>query len=254
MSVRSSFVAVAELCMETARRWSTQRVNRSLPLKGLSMNIRAASLFVAFAFAALPAHAQRPIKSLNARVAALEAAVAAETAARRATDTTLQNNIDTEFTDRAAADTTLQGQVAKLEGDIVASDLAGTYSFMVLDSSMIARHDGPPIIPATINTSVFRATLTLNADGTGNLSAITCEGSTLTQGTWALNGFDCSEPASDVTWTYADGVITITFLSDGDEIPFNVALGGRLLILAGAPFHPRDPSSELTMFIFTRLR
>jgi hypothetical protein len=32
-----------------------------------------------------------------------------------------------------------------------------------------------------------------------------------------------------VTWTYADGVVTITFLNDGDQIPFNVGVGGPAL-------------------------
>ena len=51
-----------------------------------------------------------------------------------------------------------------------------------------------------------------------------------------------------------DGVITITFLNDGDEIPFTVALGGRLLIMAFAPFHPSDPSSDQFLIIATRLK
>ena len=49
-------------------------------------------------------------------------------------------------------------------------------------------------------------------------------------------------------------MITITFLSDGDEIPFSVALGGRFLIMAAAPFHPGDPSSDQLLFVATRLR
>ena len=52
----------------------------------------------------------------------------------------------------------------------------------------------------------------------------------------------------------ANGVITITFLSDGDEIPFSVALGGRLLILGFAAFHPGDPSSDQALIIATRLQ
>jgi hypothetical protein len=69
-----------------------------------------------------------------------------------------------------------------------------------------------------------------------------------------LTGVDCTEPPSNVTWTYANGVITITFLSDGDEIPFAVALGGRLLINAFAPFHPSDPSSNQFLLVAARLR
>lgn len=148
----------------------------------------------------------------------------------------------------------LKARVDKLEGNIVASDLAGTYSLMGLGTSMTAFRPGPPIANATINTAAFRGTLTLNGDGTGNASSLTCEGSTLTQGPWSMHGFDCSEPSTGVTWTYANGVITITFLSDGDEIPFSVALGGRLFIMAVAPFHPSDPSSDQFVMIATRLR
>jgi hypothetical protein len=147
-------------------------------------------------------------------------------------------------------------RVAKLEGNIVASDLAGNYSLTGLETTMRALHAGPPIENATIDTAVYRGALTLNADRTGKMSAFTCEGSRLTQGTWAMNGFDCSEPGAtgEVTWTYANGVITITFLDDGDELSFNVALGGRLLTVAFAPFHPSEPSSNQVLLILTRLR
>ena len=147
----------------------------------------------------------------------------------------------------------LAARVSKLEGDIVASNLAGTYNVIGLDTSMTALHlpSGPP---ATISTSAFRLKLTLNADGTGSTSALSGEGTKLTQGSWTLSGIDDSEAGTGVTWAYADGVITITFLNDGDEIPFTVALGGRLLVMAFAPFHPSDPSSDQVLIIATRLK
>lgn len=146
----------------------------------------------------------------------------------------------------------LSARVAKLEGNIVASDLAGTYSLLGLDTSMSGAH--LPTVPARINTVGFRATLTLNAAGTGSVSPVQCEGSTLTQGVWSVTGVNCDESGSDVTWTYADGVLTVTFLSDGDQIPFVVGLGGRLAVMAAAPFHASDPSSDQFLFIATRLR
>jgi hypothetical protein len=153
----------------------------------------------------------------------------------------------------------LAARVAKLEGDIVASDLAGTYAFRGLVTSMTAFRPATqwdPAHNATISTEAFRATLTLAADFTGSVAGFSCEGSKLTQGSWALTGTECSgeEPQLGVTWAYEDGVITITFLDDGDEIPFSVALGGRLLIMNYAPFHPSDPSSEQFLFIATRLK
>ena len=152
----------------------------------------------------------------------------------------------------------LAARVAKLEGDIVAADLAGTYAFRGLVTSMSAFRPATTSEPAhnaTISTEAFRATLTLAADGTGSGSGFSCEGAKLTQGSWTLTGLQCEPGGSaDVTWTYEDGVITITFLDDGDEIPFSVALGGRLLIMNFAPFHPGDPSSEQFLFIATRLK
>jgi hypothetical protein len=138
----------------------------------------------------------------------------------------------------------LTARVAKLEGNIVAADLAGTYSLTGF---------GSPLSADAISTIAGRATLTLDANGTGRGSGLTCEGSALTL-SGSFSGFDCSEPIGDVTWTYADGVITLTFLNDGDQIPFNVALGGRLFIAAFAPFHPSDPSSDHVLFVATRLR
>jgi len=70
-----------------------------------------------------------------------------------------------------------------------------------------------------------------------------------------MNGETCDLGAgTDVTWTYTDGVITITFLDDGDELPFSVALGGRFLIIAFSPFHASDPSSNHVMIVATRLQ
>jgi hypothetical protein len=149
----------------------------------------------------------------------------------------------------------LQARVAKLEGNIVASDLAGTYSLIGIDNSLTALHAGQPPTNATITMSAFRTTLTLNADGTGKTSNFSGESSTLTQGSWAVTGVnDQSQPGPDVTWKYADGVITITFLDDGDEIPFTVALGGRFFMLGYAPFHAGDPSGQQLLIFATRLR
>ena len=153
----------------------------------------------------------------------------------------------------------LTARVAKLEGNITAADLAGTYNFLILDTQMtgVRFPDGV----ATIRTSGERATLTLNADGTGSGSGLSCGGSRLTVATGALTDagededLDCSSGATvGVTWTYAGGVITITFLNDGNQIPFSVALGGRLLIVGGASFFPCCGGSEESLFIATRLK
>lgn len=191
------------------------------------MKSRVASLFLGVAFIAAPVFAQGPPGTIPGGGAIQQ----------------LANDLSA-----------LAARVAKLEGNIVASDLAGTYFLTGIGTSMSALHPVPPVVNATINTAAFRATLTLNANGTGNASAFICEGSTLTQGLWAMHGFDCTEPGGDLTWTYVDGVITITFLSDGEELAFSVALGGRFLIVTFAPFHPGDPSSDQVLLIATRLK
>jgi hypothetical protein len=147
----------------------------------------------------------------------------------------------------------LQARVARLEGNITAADLVGTYTVLVMDTNMDGVNAGGQ--NATITTRTTRGTITLNADGTGSASGGSCEGSRLTLSTGALVGVDCSEGESgNVTWTYANGVATITFLDDGDQIPLDVALGGRLLITGGSFFHASDPSSNHLQFILTRLR
>ena len=147
----------------------------------------------------------------------------------------------------------LQARVAKLEGNIVAADLAGTYSVTLFGTNMNGARAVPPRA-ATINTIAGRGTLTLNADGTGTIASLACEGSEMVVATGAMHGVDCSEPDSEVTWTYAEGVATVTFLGDGDQLPFNVSLGGRYLTVAFAPFHPSEPGSDHVLIIATRLK
>src|SRR5437588_12907732 len=107
------------------------------------MNLRPASLFFdfAFAFAALPAQAQNPptIQSLASDLAAL--------------------------TER----------VAKLEGQIVAADLVGTYA---LNGFQIELSGGAGR-PAQVASYVFAGTVTLNADGSVSFIAPPENGNTL---------------------------------------------------------------------------
>jgi hypothetical protein len=211
------------------------------------MQTRAASLFLAlsFAFICLPAHAQGPANNLNARVAALEAAVAA-----------LQNNINSEAADRAAADTALAARVGKLEGNITAADLVGTYTFVFFDVPLSA---AKPFHNATIETDAITATVTLNADGTLTLGAspasFTNCGSTLTQGLWTLTAIPCgTDPPPPGTWSYANGIASLSIFGDGDVKQFGVAVGGRLLTASFVPFHVADQSSDAVLVILSRLQ
>src|SRR5262249_32394110 len=101
--------------------------------KGQSMKIRAAFLLLfAFVFAAPPAQAQGPggppPNSLFAQVA------------------------------------DLQARVAKLEGNITAADLVGTYALAGIQTTLRGAPD------ARIGSDALTGTLTLNLNGTGTLT------------------------------------------------------------------------------------
>ena len=156
------------------------------------------------------------------------------------------------FPELASQVADLQARLAKLEGNIVAADLAGTYAMLVMDTTLHGVNlDGQN---ASITTRSTTATITLNADFTASGAGGFCQGSRLFVSTGAMVGLSCDEEEiGSITWTYANGVATITF-SDGDQIPLNVALGGRLLITGGTFFHASEPGSNHLQFILTRLR
>ena len=173
------------------------------------VNLRAASLFFAFAFAALPALAQsgQTIESLASDLAALKA------------------------------------RVAKLEGQIVAADLVGTYALYGFQIEL----SGGAGRPAQVSSYVFKATVTLNADGTASFSAPPESGNTLAFTTPpSVSIFNGNGGGSGTTtWTYLDGFLTVV----GGTPPLSVAAGGR--VLTGVSANPDDGTDVL--LILTRL-
>jgi hypothetical protein len=112
----------------------------------------------------------------------------------------------------------LSRRVAKLEGQIVAADLVGTYQIWVVQTELIGGN------PARISTQTTAGTIVLAADGTGSAS-LRSSGVTLIQGSpWSQEPIDDSGEET-FTWTYADG--TVEF-SDGARV--SVAAGGRVLV------------------------
>jgi hypothetical protein len=160
-----------------------------------SIRVASLALVITILFAPLPAHAQG--NGVNARVAALEEAVAAlqaavttlqnninaEASARAAADTTLQANIDNETAARAAADTALDARLAKLEGNITASDLEGTYTVSLVGISIDPFNFS---LPNRIGSYAIKGTATINAGGSGTLA-------------WTLDGVLMSERAAALT-------------------------------------------------------
>ena len=187
------------------------------------MNVRAAALFLGLVFVSLPAQAQQGPPAGAGGVAG------------------------------QVAD--LEARVAKLEGNIVAADLAGTYSVTGVDTPLSALVAGNPPRNATIQSIVFTGTLTVNANGTGVLSPTTCSGSMLTQGPWTLVPVNCNgDSPQNFTWTYANGNVTATFSGELGAMKFSVGLGGRLLTTVFAPFHTDDKSSDSVLLILMRLQ
>jgi hypothetical protein len=195
------------------------------------MKIRAALMLFAFVFAPLPAFAQGPPGG---------GAPGA------------QGGVVQALSDQIAA---LTARVNKLEGDIVAADLVGSYTLSFLDIPLSAAVPG--VRPATVSTSAGMVTVTLNANGTASMAEITCGGARLIQGPWALvpDPDACEGFSSSPSWTYANGILTLFFDPEQSEgFPFRLAVGGRFGIAAVAPFHPQDPSSDNIVMILSRLR
>jgi hypothetical protein len=172
------------------------------------LNLRAASLFIAFTLAALPTQAQSPtVESLASDLAALTA------------------------------------RVAKLEGQIVAADLVGTYAIHGIQNELSASGG-----PAQISSYVFLGTVTLAADGTASLNFTQQNGNTLVLGLQSsvLPFQGSGNPPTNIDWTYADGAVTIL----GGSVSLSVTAGGRVLV--GASANHADGTNVL--LIFTRLQ
>jgi len=186
-----------------------------------SVQLIPLSLFVALLFAPLPAKAQSPGSNMNARVAALEAAVAA-----------LQTG-----------QTQLDVRVGKLEGSITAADFVGTYNAAGFAVSL----EGGA--PAQVGVFTQQAVATLNANGTGH---IVQQGSfiSISQGNpWAKDTGAFGPEEIDITWSYANGIL---HLSDGTpnlDIDFVVGVGGRILTFVGL-----GDDGEAVLVIATRLQ
>jgi hypothetical protein len=181
-----------------------------LPSTGRLMKRRVPSLFFAVVFAALSAQAQNP----GATVESLANDLAALTA-----------------------------RVAKLEGQIVAADLVGTYALRGIQLEL----SGGPGNPAQVSSYVLVGTVTLNTDGTVSISASPANGNTLSFTTPpSVSVFQGSgNGGGSTTWTYDNGSVTVF-----GGVPLSVAAGGRVLI--GVSANPADGTDVL--LILTRLQ
>jgi len=124
----------------------------------------------------------------------------------------------------------LEGQVAKLQGQIVAADLVGTYALRGIQMDWFDPTSS--VGAAAVETDIVVGTLTLNPDLTVSGSTRD-ENSDLTFLTPPSVSFGSQDSMlQGVTWTYADGTVTLTFAQG--SVLFAVGAGGRVLITAGS--------------------
>jgi hypothetical protein len=194
------------------------------------MNIRAASLCVAFAFAALPAHAQ----SQEGAAHPGELVRGHREAEDRDDGPALLARI-----------TELEGRVAKLEGHITAADLAGTYSFHLFESELDAAQPGRP---AKIRSSVAAGTVMLAADGTGSITFAEQQIALAMD----LLSSDAGTLTGNLTWTFAGGIVSLSLGGEDGEIAFSVAAGGHLLVGAAADVRTTFATGTASLLLLTR--
>ena len=195
------------------------------------MSIRGVSLFVvAITFAAVPARAQGGPGGgvgpggLAGQLAALQARVAA-----------------------------LESSVGKLDGNtnLETADLVGTYAVQAIFIPLRGLIPGVPPVNAVIGEDAFSGTIQVNGDGTLVFTSNTCSGNRLTQGVWSLVSRTCDAPGPDGKWAYSNGTVHVT--AGQFDAQFSVALGGRLMTAALAPFDAADLASDTFIIVLSRM-
>jgi hypothetical protein len=130
------------------------------------------------------------------------------------------SEVNANFTALATAINALTARVAKLEGTIVAADLVGTYAMSGLGVETNNNH---------IAHYAFQGSIVLNANGSASYTVTQTGHQTNIGGTpftdFAFPGGGTS--SGTTTWTFANGVVTITGLNS-----FNVSGGGKVLVAA----------------------
>ena len=213
---------------------------------------RAVPLFFAMAVLVAPLSAfaqaggnnalQARVQALEATVAALQASLTAESTARAAGDSTLATNLASEQTARTSADTALSGRTSKLEGNIVAADLAGVYRARGVMTDLEGGAT-PSVTHVALNANV-----TLNTNGTGTIvqagAVIQLMGPI-----WIDDAFNFDPETINVTWSYANGFVHITDGTTNLDINLAVGAGGRVLIYSGL-----SDDNTIDIIVATRLQ
>lgn len=147
-------------------------------------------------------------------------------------------DVNANFSALAAGINALSARVAKLEGQITAADLVGTYALKGIQMELGGGAG------AHLASYVYTGTLTLAADGTGSLTS-TQSGSQLNLAVSPPTRGSASKPAETgvLTWSLSGSSVTALGMN------FAVSNGGRMLVAAGA--NPADGTEVI--LIITRL-
>lgn len=144
----------------------------------------------------------------------------------------------------ATAINALMARASKLEGNIVAADLAGTYALNGLQNEI----GGANTTGAHVGASTFYGIVTLTSDGNATFSNARA-GTQVNLGSMPFQSQPAAGngPTSGVfQWTYANGVLSALGGS------FSVAAGGRLMIRTSSNDFSDDGTSVL--LILSRLK
>ena len=138
----------------------------------------------------------------------------------------------------AAAVADLTARVAKLEGQITAGDLVGTYR---LSGKQTELQGGPN---ASVSSYVFQGTLQLAADGTFTLTTPPENGNSLLLSfpPSRVNFVGAGGGTLVGTWSYSYGTVWV----NGGAAVLDVAAAGK--VLAGVTFNHNDGTDVLLVF------
>lgn len=155
------------------------------------------------------------------------------------------SEVNENFQALATAINNLTTRVNKLEGQLVAGDLAGTYSNFVF--GVLATPQ--PSNSARVESYNSRGTLILSANGTFSMSG-TINGYSLT---WNMTGGTVSGQTEAIpdnrsgTWSLSGNTLTLSS-SGGGTASLAVTAGGRLFI-TGGPTGSGEAGGELVLFV-----
>jgi hypothetical protein len=143
-----------------------------------------------------------------------------------------------------AAIDSLKARVSKLEGQITAADLVGTYAVNGFQTEIF--DGGSPGSCCHVSNYIYLGTATLAADGTltGSLSGEI--GTILHLASTPFSHAQINNPGGSfgTTWNYSGGSLNV----GGGFGNFAVVAGGRLLVHTGA----NQSDGTMVMLLFTR--